>query len=56
MVTENEVAKYIVELFADYECLSGKLGYSIKPRYSEAVSLAIMALANTKSNVKEDKE
>lgn len=50
-MTEKDAAKYIVELFADYERLSSKLGYSTSQKYSEAVSIAIMALANTKRDL-----
>lgn len=43
-MTEVEAGKYLVELYADYERLSSKMGYSTSQKYSEAVSLAIMAL------------
>lgn len=47
-MTEKEAGKCLVELFADYERLSSKLGYSTSQKYAEAVSSAIMALAENK--------
>lgn len=48
IMTEKEAGKCLVELFADYERLSSKLGYSTSQKYAEAVSLAIMALSENK--------
>ena len=46
-MTEKDIAKYLVELYGDYERLCSKYGYSVNQKYSEAIGLAIMALANT---------
>lgn len=43
-MTEKEAGKYLVELYADYERYTSKLGYSTSQKYSEAISMAIMAL------------
>ena len=43
-MTEKEAGKYLVELYADYERYASKLNYSVSQKYSEAVSMAIMAL------------
>ena len=47
-MTKEDVAKYLVELYGDYERLCSKYGYSTSQKYSEAVGLAIMALTNIK--------
>lgn len=43
-MTEKEAGKYLVELYANYERYASKLGYNTSQKYSEAVSMAIMAL------------
>lgn len=43
-MTEKEAGYYLVNLYADYERYADKLHYSVSQKYSEAVSMAIMAL------------
>lgn len=43
-MTEKEAAKYLVELYAAYERYANELHYGTSQKYSEAVSMAIMAL------------
>ena len=49
--TENEeCAKWLIELYSDYFSLSGKYGNPVVYEYSEAVAMAIMALAERKKD------
>lgn len=43
-MNEIEAGKLLINLYADYERYVYKLNYSVSQKYSEAVSMAIMAL------------
>ena len=51
-MANNECAKFLVELHADYFNLAEKYGVPVVFEYAEAVAMAIMALAD--KEVKED--
>ena len=44
-MTNNECAKFLVELHAEYAKLADKYGWVAVNEYSEAVAMAIMALS-----------
>jgi hypothetical protein len=46
----EECAKWLIELYSDYFSLSGKYGNPVVYEYSEAVAMAIMALAERKKD------
>ena len=44
-MTNNECAKFLVELHAEYSKLTDKYGWIALKEYAEAVAMAIMALS-----------
>ena len=43
-MTKAEAAKYLVEMYSEYEHYAKKLHYGTRQKYSEAIAIAIMAL------------
>lgn len=43
-MTKAEAARYLVELYSDYEHHAKELYYGTRQKYSEAIAIAIMAL------------
>ena len=51
-MTNEECAKLLIELHSDYFDLTGKYSKPVVTEYAEAVAMAIMALAERKTDGK----
>ena len=49
-MTNNECAKWLIELHSDYFDLAGECGQQVVIEYAEAVAMAIMALAERRTD------